>query len=182
MARRPTFLLIAIAAALLLASCGGGGDGTTVIQKTVTEQPPAQPSTTSGQSTSTTGSPTTPAPAAPARQLTAFQLPSRNIGCYISTQFGGNARCDIREKTWTPPPKPARCDLDWGGGLEVSGKGPAMVVCAGDTTLSQGPVLAYGQRAQAGPIVCQSSQAGVTCSKSGSRHGFFLSRQSYRLF
>jgi hypothetical protein len=180
MRRRSTSPLIAIAA-LLLASCGGGG-GTTVIKKTVTEQAPAQPSTTTAQSTSTTTETTAPGSAAPARKLTAFQLPSRNIGCYISTQFGGNARCDIRDRTWQPPPKPANCELDWGQGVAFHGNRRAGVVCAGDTTLNQGPVLSYGQRSQSGPIVCQSRQAGVTCTNTGSSHGFFLSRQSYRLF
>ena len=44
------------------------------------------------------------------------------------------------------------------------------------------PVLAYGQRTRLGPMACDSEQAGVTCTLETSGHGFFVSRDSYRLF
>src|SRR3954471_20684986 len=69
-----------------------------------------------------------------------FMLPSNNIGCIFGD---GTVRCDISGKTWTPPPQPADCELDWGNGLEV-GDGEATVVCAGDTALGGPDVLEYG--------------------------------------
>jgi Family of unknown function (DUF6636) len=177
MRRRRLYPAILALAALALAACGGdAGDKTVVVHKTVTDKAPTQASTTAA-------TPSTTVPAAPPRHLRGFQSPSQNIGCYMSAQFGGNVRCDIRERSWTPPPKPANCELDWGQGVAFHGSGKAGVVCAGDTTLDKtAPVLAYGQTSQAGPVQCHSAEAGVTCANADSGHGFFLSRQSYRVF
>ena len=48
-----------------------------------------------------------------------FQSPSGNIACAMG---GGIVRCDILEHSWSPPPKPSSCDLDWGNG--VAGRPP----------------------------------------------------------
>ena len=49
-------------------------------------------------------------------ELTSFSSPSGNIGCYIQPT---NVRCDIAERNWAPPPKPASCPemTGWGQGL-----------------------------------------------------------------
>jgi hypothetical protein len=107
-----------------------------------------------------------------------FQSPSRNIGCEMTRAF---ARCDIAERDWRPPPKPARCDLDWGQGLTVGRRGRGRVVCAGDTALGAGPVLRYGRSIRVGGMRCTSRRAGMRCT-SRRHHGFVLSRQTYRLF
>ena len=75
--------------------------------------------------------------------FTQFQSPSGNIGCAIGRQ--GGVRCDIRNRDWRPPPKPASCMLDWGFGLTLERRGRARFVCAGDTVLGQGRRLAYGE-------------------------------------
>jgi hypothetical protein len=109
-----------------------------------------------------------------------FQSPSRNIGCAISRRF---ARCDIRHKQWQAP-RPRGCPRfsDFGQGLIVSRRARrGRVVCAGDTTLGVGPVLAYGKRIKRGQMQCRSRRRGVTC-RNGRRHGFFISRGSYRTF
>jgi hypothetical protein len=171
--------------ALTLVACGGDGGGkTVVVNKTVTETTGGPKVAPGDDSTTTQPAATTPpAPSGPAEHLTSFQLPSHNIGCYMSTQFGGNVRCDIRDRTWTPPPKPANCELDWGQGVAFHGNGKAGIVCAGDTTLDKtAPVLDYGSTSRSGPIQCHSSQAGVTCANSRDGHGFFLSRETYRVF
>src|SRR4029077_334090 len=104
--------------------------------------------------------------------LTSFKSPSSNIGCEVDAS---NTRCDIREHTWASPPKPASCDLDWGNGIQISGGATPQFVCAGDTALDPAAgVLAYGQRTRQGSIVCQSDQAGVTCTNEANGHGFFL--------
>jgi len=158
-----------LAAVLLLATlaaCGSGG---------------ANKQTSSPTSASASGSPTTSRPHAPDQQLSAFRAPSGNIGCELAaTQV---ARCDIRDHAWSPPPKPADCDLDWGSGLQVASTGQAGFVCAGDTAMDPAsPVLPYGQRARQGSFVCESAEAGVTCTNEATGRGFFLSRDTYRTF
>ncbi|MGZ8749063.1 MAG: hypothetical protein ACXWZ2_19220, partial [Mycobacterium sp.] len=39
-------------------------------------------------------------------ELTSFNSPSGTIGCYIDPS---KVRCDIQERDWAPPPKPASC-------------------------------------------------------------------------
>lgn len=129
----------------------------------------ATPSSTRPATTTTTGR---------ALSLEGFQTPTYNIAC---SQSADKVRCDIAERSWTPPPKPSSCDLDWGNGLYLDETG-AGVVCAGDTNLDRTlPVLAYGETSRAGDIDCTSRQDGLTCTNRRSRHGFFLSRQRYQL-
>jgi uncharacterized protein DUF6636 len=108
-----------------------------------------------------------------------FVLPSRNIGCAV---YSGGARCDIGERDWPPPRRPRSCEFDWGNGVEVTGRSRGRILCASDTTLGAREVLGYGQAAKRGAFLCTSSSAGVNCTNIRSRHGFFLSRQSYGLF
>jgi len=110
-----------------------------------------------------------------------FETPSHNIGCYIDSK---SARCDIRERSWSPPPKPQYCvkvGVDWGQGLAV-GAHRASFVCAGDTVLGGPGLLGYRHSAQRGTTLCVSRVAGITCRNTETAHGFFLSRASYRLF
>lgn len=114
-----------------------------------------------------------------AAQAGPFQSPSANIGCFVNREF---ARCDIRHKEWKSPPKPKNCELDWGFGAAVDEKGKAGIVCAGDTALGQGPKLGYGKTIEKGPFACKSLMSGVRCKNGKTGHGFFISRQSYKLF
>jgi len=109
-----------------------------------------------------------------------FTTPSGNIGCIMG---GGAVRCDIREKSWEAPPKPSYCDVDWGFGVAVGRKGPANFVCAGDTVFEPGePVLDYGERQIKNRFRCTSKQKGMRCVNTKNKHGFFLSRQTVRVF
>src|SRR3954470_10845725 len=99
------------------------------------------------------------APGAPAKSGP-FQSPTGNIGCYINRDF---ARCDIGAHDWATPKKPRSCDLDFGGGLAVDKTGRAEFLCAGDTTLHQGPILGYGHSRSAGRFTCTSKAEGMTC-------------------
>ncbi len=77
--------------------------------------------------------------------VVSFRTPSGNIGCIGETaRVGNTVRCDIRDRNWAPPPRPASCGLDWGQGLTLDRVGRARFVCAGDTALNTGRVLAYG--------------------------------------
>jgi hypothetical protein len=118
------------------------------------------------------------APSAADAALRQFQSPTKNIGCAISRSF---ARCDIKARTWSPPPRPAACDLDYGQGLIVERRGRGHFVCAGDTVLGKGRVLRYGRSIRMGAMTCTSRRRGMRC-QSRRGHGFLLSRDRYRRF
>jgi hypothetical protein len=112
-----------------------------------------------------------------------FQSPSKNIGCsLVSIDGHWGARCDIAQRTWSPPPKPRRCDLDFGQGVSMGSHGRAGYVCAGDTDLGFGKVLAYGHSITRGVIRCTSRVTGMTCVNTRHHHGFFISRDSVKLY
>ena len=114
-------------------------------------------------------------------ELTGFQTPSGNVGCYIDPE---RVRCDIAERDWAPPPRPADChpNMSSGQGLDLSAGGESGVVCAGDTALGYGEILRYGDSIQSGSLHCDSTEAAMPCRDRNSGHGFSLSRQGYELF
>lgn len=126
------------------------------------------------------------APAGAAKNTRFFQSPTKNIGCVMlrgGPGIGpGEARCDIRHHDWMAPPKPASCHLDYGNGLVVGEHGKGQFVCAGDTTLGQGPVLPYGGAIEFGGFRCKSAVGGVRCVNRKTQHGFKLSRRVARVF
>jgi hypothetical protein len=200
----PAALLLAVAA--LIAGCGGGGT-TTVIEKTVTEQVPAEGGGGTGGETETAetevaeeegaqeggggesaggggqgGQPEDKIEEPTAVvHLQSFRSPSGNIGCVM---FEGGARCDIRKREWSPPAHPSSCpgQVDFGQGLSVDHTGSASFVCAGDTALDpSGTPLDYGEASEVGGTQCISRSEGITCANH-SGHGFFISIQSYKIF
>lgn len=117
-----------------------------------------------------------------AAALVSFATPSRNIGC-IGDRTG--IRCDIRQTTVAPPPRPASCELDWGNAFVLDRTGRGRRICHGDTALP-GPgqpvrIVRYGTALRLGTIVCRSRRSGLTCRNAG-RHGFLLSRATIRVF
>lgn len=114
--------------------------------------------------------------------FTRFVSPTKNISCIGDS---GSVRCDLRQHTFRPPPRPRSCDLEWGDSYAVARRGRAYVVCHGDTTLpSPGQrvrVLAYGRSIRIGRVVCTSRTSGVT-SRNPAGHGFTVSKQRLRLF
>jgi hypothetical protein len=117
---------------------------------------------------------------APTAAADGFTSPSGNIGCVLSDDL---LRCDIGERQWAPPPRPADCPeySDYGQGILLRPTGPARFVCAGDTAMGNGPTLQYGQFQAGGGMSCTSEPSGMRCSNSDG-HGFVLSRQAYRIF
>jgi uncharacterized protein DUF6636 len=116
---------------------------------------------------------------APAAQAGSFQSPSKNIGCFIDRS---GVRCDIAKRSWSPPPKPSSCNLDYGQGVSVGRRGRARYVCAGDTALGSGPRLAYGRSIRRGRFRCTSRRSGMRCANLRTGHGFTLARDRVRLF
>ena len=111
--------------------------------------------------------------------LHGFVSPSGTVACMLESDY---VRCDIMDRDWAPPPRPADCEFDYGQGIAISDSGPAEFVCAGDTAFGSDEVLPYGESMSSGPMRCESSEPGVTCRNGETGAGFFLSRQSYRLF
>jgi hypothetical protein len=111
-----------------------------------------------------------------------FQSPSKNIGCQFYTDNGqGMLRCDITNME-ARPQRPASCELDYGHAFEVSAKGSAGRICAGDTIMDPSlPVLTYGEVWQRAGFTCRSEQTGLTCFNA-MQHGFSLARAEQKVF
>jgi hypothetical protein len=118
--------------------------------------------------------------AAPAHAIvTQFRTPSSNIGCDFSAdpRLGETyLPCDIL--SGLKPKRTCRLDLT---GFQMSPRGRATVVCAGDTAVNtHARVLRYGSKWSRGRFTYTSRKAGLRCRNPGG-HGFFLSRaHSYR--
>ena len=112
-------------------------------------------------------------------ELVAFTSPSGNVGCIIDPEF---VRCDIKERDWEPPPRPADCEFDYGQGLNMSAGEEAEFNCVGDTALSDSKPLAYGASISAGTLRCDSAESGITCRDDATGHGFTIAREAYELF
>jgi hypothetical protein len=124
--------------------------------------------------------------AASASTVISFRMPSGNIGCVFSAGLPVAAkptiRCDIRSGLKPRPRPPAGCDLDYGDSVELSRTGRASLVCHGDTAIDpRARVLGYGHTWRRNGLSCTSRDVGLTCSNR-SGHGFFLSRQRWRIF
>jgi len=154
--RRPVALVLtSLAAAFVVAGCGDSGSGS---------DPAAEPASE---------------PAKPVA-YESFQSKTGNINCFMDSASG--ARCDIGQKTWSPPLKPKKCKVDWGFGLTV-GSGRGQFLCAGDTVvMPDSPVLGYGKSSSIGPFLCKSEKTGMTCTNTGTGHGFSLSKEAAKTF
>ena len=107
-----------------------------------------------------------------------FRMPSGNIGCLYAS--GPRVlRCDILSGLRPEPRR--RCELDWTG-ITLSAAGRAAPQCAGDTAFDRrGPVLRYGSTWRRGAITCRSARDGLRCANRRG-HGFFLSRERWRIY
>lgn len=153
-----TVVLVAVTAFLMVRFNGGGGSS----------EP--SPSTSKVQPNNE---------ATRLEELQYFKTPSGNIVCFIRSEVAG---CEIREKTFTPPPQPEDCEYDWGGVIELE-RGRTFFVCYSDTRLFQAAdVLEYGSAISRGDVTCDSSEQGVRCVDAGTGRGFTLSRSAYSQF
>jgi uncharacterized protein DUF6636 len=166
-------------AVIALAGCGNSSDRQS-------NSPPATGQTNPSAAEAAPDTSIAPAPVdRQVYELTGFHSPSGNVGCKISPT---GVRCDIDQRDWSPPPRPADCRLDYGHGISIATGEPAHFVCAGDTARvlppygGAGEPLAYGEAITAGPMRCDSAESGMTCRDVGSGHGFSISREAYQLF
>ena len=122
------------------------------------------------------------APAAGAdSELYFFGSPSGNIVCLSDSSW---VRCDIRDRNWSPPPRPADCpsQTGYGQGINLEATGYPAFVCGGDTTFGgDAPILHYGGQETALGYTCFSEITGMRC-QNRDNHGFTLSREGYQLF
>lgn len=115
----------------------------------------------------------------PITELIGFTSPTGNVGCMLDPTF---VRCDIAERDWEPPPRPADCEFDYGQGIGMSAGAPPEFVCAGDTALGGGEALAYGASVSAGSLSCDSAESGITCRDADTGRGFTVAREAYQVF
>lgn len=154
--------LVAVAA---LFACDGGGD------------PSAHSSTASARAGF--GGPPAASPVVSEVGEIFFQTPSKNIFCSLADS---KVRCDIVHKSWTPPPKPSGCELDWGNGMYIEA-GKAGVTCTGDTLIGSAKgTLEYGRAYRSGSVLCDSESMGLTCRDEQTGRGFTLAVARYSIF
>lgn len=170
--------LIATVAALtavpVLAACGGSE-----APKPAATAPSIAAETTS-EAAAVPDKMTGPKPAdREVNELTGFVSPTGNVSCMIDADW---ARCDIIDHDWSPPPRPADCEFDYGQGISLAPGEQAAFVCAGDTAFGPDEVLPYGESITAGVLRCESAESGITCRDVQTGHGFSISRQACRLF
>jgi hypothetical protein len=154
-------LLVGLAPATTLAACRDSTDTQSASTTPVSEQ-----------TTVTT----------PDRQVvehTFFTAASGNVGCLIDVD---SVRCGIGDKDWSPPPRPADCEGDYGHNIALEPGGPPDFVCAGDSVLGQGDALPHGESIGAGPLRCDGAESSITCRDVESGQGFSMSRDAYELF
>jgi hypothetical protein len=171
-----------LATVLLAGGCGSdeeneGTVGGTVVPTATETTPQTATATATTDSEAPEQEPGGPVPGG---SLRTFRTPTGNIGCVMSDQ---EVRCDIRQQDWSPPRRPASCQLDYGQGISVGIEGRARFVCAGDTALDSAALrLPYGRTSRAGNFSCASRVSGITCRNTVTGHGFFMARDRYRVF
>jgi hypothetical protein len=136
-----------------------------------------------------------PATSSAGSGLRFFHTADNNIACGLvkpqkktrkRSRLPGEARCDVRNKTWVAPPRPRRCDLDWGFGVAVGDKGFGSYVCAGDTVAdARSPVLGPGGVSAIGPYSCTVlpvAEVTVHCANNRTTRGFEVSASTVAFF
>ena len=116
-----------------------------------------------------------------------FDSPSGNLHCgiYDVTPHGSGYLygCRIDEKDWAfPDDSPGDychgMEIRCGWGIESMDGETPRPLAKSDATYSMHPddwVLPYGTSIAVGPILCESTEVGVTCRDAGG-HGFTISR------
>lgn len=173
MAQRLIATVAVLTAVPVLAACGGEAPKPAATTPSIAAQTTSEAATQPNKAVG-------PKPAdREVSELTGFVSPTGNVSCMIDADW---ARCDIIDHDWSPPPRPADCEFDYGQGISLAPGEQADFVCAGDTAFGPDEVLPYGESITAGVLRCESAESGITCRDVQTGHGFSISRQAYRLF
>ncbi|MEI7890312.1 MAG: hypothetical protein WCI34_08370 [Actinomycetes bacterium] len=153
-----------------MSGCGGGPSGTT-----------AHSSNPNSAVASTTKK--IPANSQGQERLTMFQSPSRRIKCILNAyDQTSTAGCQVLDAEWKVIDTSSECDQT-SSSLMVADDGKAgKGVGRCDTMAGEQPhILRYGHSKEQEGISCRSDYVGITC-RSSSGHGFFASKQGYKVF
>ena len=122
--------------------------------------------------------------------LPALRTPSGNISCFVTPAPRATLHCSLRRADYERYMQTVRCGppigLDWAG-FALGPFAKAGVACSGGILYSpatQRPryvTVPYGDTWHAGPFDCHSQISGLGCSNHNG-HGFFISRQTWRLW
>ena len=113
--------------------------------------------------------------------IKSFATPSGNIRC-AAVKSGGkwSLRCDTLKRDWQPPFRECGDFGDNAGSVAMGKRKRSRFICVSDA-VDPGRVLKYGRVWDKGPFTCKSRRKGLKCYNLGG-HGWFLSRETYRLF
>ncbi|MDG6101446.1 hypothetical protein Daura_39725 [Dactylosporangium aurantiacum] len=173
--RTTTLPLILAAAALALSACDPAPKPTTAAPAPPSPAAPAAPASVTSVASAPVVTETSDV-----KDGVVFRTPSANIGCGV---FPDSVRCTILTKTWTPPPAPADCDLDWGSSLGLDPQHGATLVRAGDSAFTpDAKVIAYGHALRVGTVLCTSTETHLRCESVTTKHGFTVAKETYTVF
>jgi len=112
-----------------------------------------------------------------------FTSPSGNIKCEMTVSYKGDpyANCVARHAGFAvlTPECDSAGSMNPQIGLTQGGRPEVSCVVASDAPAEF--TLHFGQRRSVGAITCDSEEAGVTCTDTGTGHFFRISPQSYDL-
>jgi hypothetical protein len=166
-------------------SAGGSSKDSRSVTKTVTVTTPTQSGGPASAGTITT--PTSPhrlACGIDGYSCDDFKTPSGNIKCLATGDPHGTAgiACEMASGL---NPKPPSNGCPSGGDLSVPNRGAAGFECRYDVSEAQLdkqiPALPYGAVWHGFGMFCISQMSGLTCIN-GDGHGFFASREQWRMF
>ena len=115
-----------------------------------------------------------------------FQSPSGNIKCSLDVK---NAGCLVEEHTWKVPGERKTCEGEYDEGdtptteiwVEEKERGEVYQGCRYEGDFG-GLELAYGTGLILGDLRCRSLTSGIECTNLTTKHGFLVSKASYRVF
>ena len=93
--------------------------------------------------------------------------------------------CLANEMDYPAPPRPADCQTDWGPFFYIGDDSGSFGICAGDPQIpapTPPPPMPYGTTSVSAGQACQSTESGVVCWDTKTRHGFRVARADYELF
>ena len=127
--------------------------------------------------------------------VTEFSTPSGNIACGMFGATGatgatggaagaGEVACTVARFSFSTPPKPASCQMNWGASwLSIQSGQVVRGLCLGGPPFAPiSTVLPYGSTIAHGSLTCRSESAFLACADTSSGHGFAVDRATARIY